>query len=444
MDNKILNKIRAQDKTTKSGMINMAIKPLSLLCSLIYTPLLLDYLGTEKYGLWSTVLSMISWINYFDVGIGNGLRDILPKLITKNKYEDAKKAVSTAYICITIISLSILAILIIFTSIMNWQSIFSTNIDMRPVLYISFGFICINFILSLINILLYALELSENVSLRNLVSQIINIIGVLILSCISKQSLVYIAILFGCSQALVYIETSLKLWKAHKYLAPSIKLFDKKFLSSIAKTGVKFFVIQIMCLLIFTTDELLITHFWGATYLTPFSIANRVYNTGYSILAAFLVPFWSGTTIAISNKDYKWIIRSIKKSFKLLFIFILLFLISIFAFVPVVTLWLGKKLEYQPGLIAIMAIFYSLYSILAVECQFINGSGKINAQLVMYIILGVANIPLSIFLGVNVGLKAAGIRLATLILVLIADIVLGINLYNIIRGYRATWDICDY
>ena len=81
-----------------------------------------------------------------------------------------------------------------------------------------------------------------------------------------------------------------------------------------------------------------------------------------------------------------------------------------------------------------MFIFYSIYSILAVECQFINGSGKINVQLIIYAIIGTANIPLSILLGVNLHLGAVGIRLATTILIFIEVIILGFNLKDIVYG----------
>ena len=37
--------------TEKSALINMGFKPISAIVSLVYTPMLLSYLGDEKYGL---------------------------------------------------------------------------------------------------------------------------------------------------------------------------------------------------------------------------------------------------------------------------------------------------------------------------------------------------------------------------------------------------------
>ena len=105
----VMERIRKKiSGTEKSGFINMLIKPISMVISLIYTPMLLAFLGDEKYGLWATLLSIINWINYFDVGIGNGLRNLLSKEIASKDYDEAQKSVSTAYIVLSGISLVVL------------------------------------------------------------------------------------------------------------------------------------------------------------------------------------------------------------------------------------------------------------------------------------------------------------------------------------------------
>ena len=83
-----------------------------------------------------------------------------------------------------------------------------------------------------------------------------------------------------------------------------------------------------------------------------------------------------------------------------------------------------------------MFVFYSIYSILAVECQFINGSGLINTQMIAYCITGTMNIPFSIFLGVNCGMGPFGVRVASTILLTLEVIVLTINLHKILLKVR--------
>lgn len=439
MNNKIITSFKefnSKSSAARSGVINMLIKPISMILSLVYTPLLVAYLGDEKYGLWATLLSIISWVNYFDVGIGNGLRNLLSKEIAQKKYDEAQKSVSTAYVVLTCIASLVFFILMIMVLLLNWNNVLSTQINMRPTLLISFTFICINFVLSLSRILLYALQKSELVSIRVCIIQIINIISLLVLMKTTFQSLEAMAIVFGASSTIVHLVTTFVIIKENKYLKISFKLFEKMKIGEIGRIGLVFFVIQIMALLVFTVDNLIISHYYGASAVTPFSIANKVFYTAYSVLAAFLVPYWSRSTVAFANNDYKWIEKSLNQVLKITCLFICGYIVLLLVFKPVVALWLGRELLYEKGVLEIMCVFYISYSILGVECQFINGSGLIGTQLITYCIAGVINIPLSIFLGVNLGLGSFGVRLASTILVTIQIIVLGFNLRNILMRLK--------
>ena len=194
--------------TEKSALINMGFKPISAIVSLVYTPMLLSYLGDEKYGLWATVLSIITWINFFDVGIGNGLRNLLAKILAEDDQREAKKAVSTAYVMLTAIATVLLVVLGGISVFVNWNTVFSTIIPMKGVLLITFTFICINFVLALSNTLLYALHLAERVSIRNCLVQVANIVGLFVISKFTSESLIAMAILFGATSTVLY----LRLW----------------------------------------------------------------------------------------------------------------------------------------------------------------------------------------------------------------------------------------
>lgn len=429
----IIRKQLIFDSTDRSALLNMMLKPISVVLSLVYTPLLLDYLGNEKYGLWATVLSFITWINFFDVGIGNGLRNLLSKIMAEGKKTEAQKAVSTAYIMLSIISVILLIILLSFALFVDWNIIFSTTVQMKLMMVITFAFVCINFVLALSNTLLYALNQSEKVSLRNCLAQLLNIIGLIIISNLSNGNLVAMAVLFGGSSTVLYLWNSCLIFKRYSFLVPTITKFDRLKINDICSVGIEFFVIQLMGLLLFTVDNIIITHFFGPEAATPFTIVNKVFNTMYAVFAAFIVPYWSRTTVAACENDIKWIKNSIKKVFIVGGIFICSYIAMGFVFEPLMKIWLKRELYYQPGLVIVMIVFYIFYTVLGSECQFINGIGNIKVQLIVYIVIGVANIPLSLLLGIKFGLGSMGIRLATTILVGFAIIILGVNLYRLIN-----------
>lgn len=430
---RILNRISA---TEKSGVINMLIKPIGMLISIVYTPLLLAFLGDEKYGLWATLLSIINWINYFDVGIGNGLRNLLSKEIAAEEKFEAKNSVSTAYTIISVIALMVYFVLMLLLFVLDWKRIFSTTIDMKWPLFISFTFICINFVLALSNTLLYALQKSERVSIRACLVQAINLFGIVLLGQLINSSLIAIAIIFGISTLIVYVYNTIYIFKENYYLQPSLIFFKNNKVHQICNVGIKFFVIQVFCLILFTMDNLLITHFFGPEEVTPFSIINKVFNTVYSLFAAFLVPYWSRSAVAFAEKDYNWIKNAIYKVSVVFLLFCVGYVLLVMIFDPLISIWLGRKLQYQPRLLPIISVFYLLYSLSSFITSFTNGSGKINIQLIVFTIAGILNIPFSIYLGITRSLGVAGIKLATTILMFFVVIILMADLYNIVNKLR--------
>lgn len=433
----IREKIKRIDKTDRSAITNLLLKPISMLLTIVYTPLLLRYLGQEQYGLWATILSLLSWINYFDVGIGQGLRNILAGQLAMGKLDQAKKAVSTAYIVLSVISSLILLISIAFVINANWYNIFNTKINMKPTVAISVVFICINFVLALSNTLLYALQLSERVALRNCFVQVLNIFGLLFLTHVQLHGLIYMAILFGCSTAIVYVFNSVSIFKRYEYLTPQIREFDRSMIGKINNVGLKFFAIQIACVALFTVDNLLITNLFGGAATTPYSIVDRVFSTAYALFGAVIVPYWSKTTIAIMQSDYRWIHRSIKKLNILAVVFCLgcVFLALIFKFIA--GLWLGTNLAYPTGLIPVMCVYYCAYAFVMVNTQFINGTGRVNTQLIVMVLIGLINVPFAIFCAKSLHLGVVGIRLATTILIFIPAVVFPFDLKRSLRIIQA-------
>ncbi|MBO4899408.1 MAG: hypothetical protein J5509_03895 [Lachnospiraceae bacterium] len=411
-----------KDPLKRSMLLSAMCKPVSMIIAFFYTPLLLRCLGDEGYGVWGTILSVINWINYFDVGIGLGLRNTLTRYITGKEEERARDVSSTGYMALSLISGIALIIGSILVFALDLGELFKTSLNVRPALLISLICVCINFVLGLVKVQYYAVQKAEKVGFMNLWGQIFNFLGIWILTLTGRGDLIPVAVIIGATGIIINLVYSGFLWRAFSYLRPMLSRFRREELGNVCGIGIKFFILQINALVIFATDNMIISHIFGPERVTPYLTTYNAFGIINGLFAAFIAPLWSKYTAAQEQGDFKWIKRSIFALDKILIPLAFVFGVSIFIFKPIARIWLGKELDYPEGLITCIALYFFLMIWNSIYTTFLNGVGKLNVQLSLGIIGAVANIPLSIWLGRDCGLESTGVILATVMCVIVFNV----------------------
>ncbi|WP_027397958.1 lipopolysaccharide biosynthesis protein [Anaerovibrio lipolyticus] len=414
----------------KSMLLSLMCKPLGMIISFFYTPALLAYLGEEAYGVWATILSVINWINFFDVGIGQGLRNVLCQCLATKDNTRANQVNSTGYIAISIISVSVFTLGAILISCLDLAVIFNTSIPIRSVLMISFACICINFILGLSKSQLYAIQKAEYVGYMSVLTGMLNLLGIILLPYFVENSLVGVAVVIGLSGIIINLIFTRKIWFDYRYLIPHYYAYSKQELKKICSMGVKFFLIQIAVVVLYATDNMIITNLFGPIFVTPYHIVYSVFGLMNVLFGAFISPLWSKYTMAVEQKNYVWIKTSIFKLDKMLPIIGLILIVSVFCFKPVANIWLQKELQYETGLIGTMAFYFFLMIWGSIYATVMNGMGILKLQLILAVSTATINIPLSIFLGKYCELGTTGVCLATVLCMLVSNILITISVHR--------------
>lgn len=422
-------------KIKKSIILNVLLKPVAMILSLLYTPIILRYLGAETYGLWTTISSTISWILTFDVGIGNGLRNKLVESLDKGDSKSSKNLVSTAYVSLSLITLVIFIFFLIINCFINWKSFFNTGENVEPVIVITVVAICVSFILSLINTISFSLQRSEQAACRAVLIQLINLAAMYFFSSRSGggKQLIIVALITGLSPIIVYGLSSIITFSRHKSMAPSIRYFKKDELHNICDLGLKFFLIQIVGLILFSTDSLIITKIIDNTHVTSYNMVYKIFGLSMTVFNAILAPLWSGFTLAKLRHDYEWIKNTIKKVKLVWMLFSAALLLAVLVYKPITQAWLKTTLEYDNGLIICMAIYFIVYMYSGIYSIVLNGFGEVNIQLILGIVAAILNIPASIVLAKAFHLQTTGICLGTIISMMAGNIAYTIQVNKILE-----------
>lgn len=413
-------------KAQLNTIVGLIMKGGGMLISLLLVPLTIDYLSKDTYGTWLTISSVMTMIALFDIGVGNGLRNRLSEAITRQDTVLARSYVSTAYLIFGAIQSTFVILFLFIVRYIPWQQILNTNIDIHQlqlVVSITAVAIAIKLVLDILSYVLFALQEPGRVSLINLLFNILTLIGTYILTRFTSSNLIYLAILTAFSPIVLMLLSGFMLYRGRlKQYRPVLRLANLKHAKSLLLLGYKFFIIQIAVVVLFYTDNLIITQLFGPSEVTVYNIAYRYFNAGTTLFAIIIAPYWSAFTEASVKKDTEWMRRTYSYLQKIWLIFFAMVIMMIALAEPIYSIWIGNRVTVPIPLNFVMGLSVVIICWNNITVAIINGLGVIKLQLLCSVFASLANIPLAIYLGRELGLGSVGVMLSTCLCLLPAMI----------------------
>ena len=400
-------------KVKKNIIAMIGIKGISLGISLLYVPLLLHSMNSINYGIWLTLTSIVSWVAMCDIGLGNGLRNKLSETIAAADYLLGKVYISTEYVSILSIICVLFSIFFVVSKMfLSWNSILNAPeiepSELNLLVNVVFFTFALNFVLSLINSVLFALQMPAVSSILTTLGQFFSFVIVLVLvKCFDIYSLLILGSVISIVPVVVLIISSIILFTGkYKYLSPSFRYIDLTKIKDILALGMKFFVLQIITIVLYQTNNLIIMHIVSNEAVVEYNIAFKYMNVLLMIYTIIVTPLWSATTEAYVKGDLQWIMNVVKKMDKIAFLFILIGLIMLLTSDFVYRIWLDLPKSNVSIATTSLIYFYVVGNILYANYGYIlNGIGKLNLQILVTAILAFLYIPFSYFLGHKYGLS---------------------------------------
>lgn len=390
----------------------------AIAATFLVMPIMIKYLGVEQFGIWATMLTLITWVMLFDLGIGNGLKNKVAESLAQDNSKQAARYISTAYGLIGIISFALFSIFLVLSFWIPWQVVFNSQAiseaALRQTIVTLSFFIFFNFWISLVNQIYHGLQKSSVVVLGQFISNIISLFLVFFLYQFTQPSINLMVWAYGLSLVVANLVLSFFVFKKHKELQPTYKDFDKNKIRPLLSLGLKFFVIQLAVLVIFMTDKIVITQLLGPEHVTPYEVLFKLFSVFTVIHSLLLAPLWPAYSDAYQRGDLAWIRKNIRQQIKVaLFLFLGAFILALVGPI-VVSLWIGDEIEISQTLYYLFAIFifFSVWS--NVFAYFVNATNNLGIQLYTSVLAAIINIPLSIYLVSNLKLDLNGVILATI------------------------------
>ncbi len=336
-------------------------------------------------GIWMTLSSILVWFNFFDFGLGNGMRNDLTKALIDKDVEKVKFIVSSSYISLLFISIAlILGVMLldqldllhlIFGMAAGWMSlhenilaalfigtIFQIYFKLVLFLYIADGNFYINGLVGFLNQL--------GVFIVMMIFQyfgLLNLLNVIMINTIVPLVIILV----------IQVVAFTGKYKAY---IPRLSLLRREYLNDILKKGILFFTLQLFWMMLTTADVYLISFFFGELAVLKISLFFKIFTLLPMMYFLVIGPFWTAFTEAYHRGEFEWIKSVILKLNALTLLFVMFGFVMLFLLQEFISLWIGR-FDIESDLNAVLVLTQMLLIVYLFPFNYLlNGTGNIKVQ----------------------------------------------------------------
>lgn len=253
---------------------------LGIIVSMLYTPFMLRHLGQQQYGLYNMAASVISYLNLFDLGLGNAVVRYSTKYRIDNKYKEAEYLYGmfiTIFGIISAVTLMLGAILIVNVQNIYTVSTGETGIyQLRIIMTIMVISLAISFPGSVYGSIITSYEEFTFLKITGMISTILNplVMIPLLIYGYRAVALSVVALILNVLLILVnciYVHTKLK-------IKVRFGKCDKNLLKEISRYSAFIFLGSIVDQLYWNTDKIILGIVSGESAVAVYSVGSQIHT----------------------------------------------------------------------------------------------------------------------------------------------------------------------
>lgn len=388
----------------KNIIVSFFVKGWSAIVVLLMVPLTLKMLGAYSNGVWLTISGILIWIDFMDIGLGNGLRNTLAKYVAIGDNEKARMAVSSTFFILTIIIIPLLLLCCALIHLLDIYNLLGISRNLVPnlssILTIAVVMTSITFILKAIGNLYMGLQLPAISNLIMCLGQTLSLVITLTAYYIGCRSLTYVVFINTLSPLIIWTAFyPYTFFYRYPQFRPSFRYINKQISYILCSQGIKFFVLQIFSVVLFASVNIIISKLFSPSEVTPYQIVYRYFSLILVIFNIISIPFWNATTDAYYRDDMIWIKNSSRKldAVVVTSFFVLLVMVLLSGFIY--SIWIGYEVTIPIELSIAMAAYIFILIVSLRYSYILNGVNALRIQLIFTIFATVVFVPLSWYAG---------------------------------------------
>ena len=388
-------------------------KVISMATSILTVRLTFRYLGAERYGLWMTITSIVMMLGFADLGMSNGLINLVAFAIGRDDRSAARKAVASAFWLLSTVAVAAVLVFVAAYPLINTSKLF--NVHSLTAVRESGPALCVFFLCFAANLPLGTVRSTQTGMQNAFVNNMWGTIGTvasllaLLLAIHLHAGLPLLVLSLSGPPVLASILNGVELFGfSHPELLPTPGAFSRESASRVFRIGMMFFLLQISFSVGMQTDNIVIAQFMGAKSVADYAVPARMFGMINAFLIMVSGAMWPAYADAMARSDWPWI----RKSFLRVIAFGTAMTVIATAFLVyfgnrILAMWVGPQMHASATLLAVFAVQCILYAYLQPINFLMNGIGQLRVQVVSGLVMAFLNLALSIVLVKRYGIVGA-------------------------------------
>ncbi len=380
---------RSRERYRRVGLTFLATvagRGAAAVAALIAVPVMLRYLGAERYGLWAALSSASAALLFADLGIGNGLLTVLAEDEGRDDRKAARKDVSSAIIALLAVAAVLGAVFATLYPRVDWASLFrvaSPTAAREAGPAVAAFLVC--FLAALPLGIATRVRLARQEGFANSAWSAAGSfagLGFLVLGIRSGRGLPWLVLGLCAGPLLALLVQSVALFGVQQpWLRPRWSAASRPAAARILRLGFAFSVLQLAAAAS-ASDALVAGIVLGPLAAAQFAVVAALFDLPLSLLSMLLTPLWPAYGEALARRDTAWMKRALRRSVGLAVVFgVVVGGGLVLLGRPMVRVWVGAAMVPDLALLALMASRLLVLSVGQAVAVFLNGARLIRLQL---------------------------------------------------------------
>lgn len=388
-------------KVLLSGGSAIASKAVSVTVTIVSTPMILGFLGSDGYGFWIALTSAAALITFADGGLDDGLTNLVAVARAEGNRERIGALVSTSALLICGIGALLGIVFALLHPFIDWALVFKVSRALQAEAARAVGATAVLFLVGLpfgiVSSVRAAYQEGFVTSWWTALGALLSLAG--IVTAISLDVGLEWFILMAGAGPLVALGCDASLLARRTELRIRRKAFSRWAARRLVASGRWFFVLQFSSAAAFASDTLVITRIMGVRAVADYAIPLKMFGLVSAPMLLLLTPLWPAVSDAAARKDVEWIRMALRRSLIISGGVLIPALVALTALGPVILdAWVGEQVRSDPFLLVGLATWTLMLVLGHAISMFLNGMGELRSQAAAAAAMAVTNLLLSIAL----------------------------------------------